>query len=276
MPSTSEREVKVANASYEQRADGNKEGKGRKPGTPQPEIKEPAQATPPATAKEGQQEAAQAIEAEKGKERQAGALQAMEQREPARSQGTGLMPSPFGLLSAFLGDMDRMVRAFGFAAPSFFGSTLSQAVPPALRRGANFGVSWTPPLEVLTRDGELVIRVEVPGINKEQMNVEIDEERAIISGERVEEHEEKREGFYSSERKYGRFSRVVGLPQAANAEQAKATFADGVLEIVVPLAAPEPKARRIEIHGGGAGQAAIGEQRKMEGQSGAPQASRTM
>ena len=261
MPSTSEREVKVANASYEQRADGNKEGKGRKPGTPQPEIKEPAQATPSMTAKEGQQP---------------GASQAIEQREPARSQGTGLMPSPFGLLSAFLGDMDRMVRAFGFAAPSFFGSTLSQAVPPALRRGANFGVSWTPPLEVLTRDGELVIRVEVPGINKEQMNVEIDEERAIISGERVEEHEEKREGFYSSERKYGRFSRVVALPQAANAEQAKATFTDGVLEIVMPLAAPEPKARRIEIHGGGAGQAAIGEQRKMEGQSGAAQASRTM
>lgn len=162
--------------------------------------------------------------------------------------------SPFGFLSAFWGDVERMVRGLGMPALLPFPSGLAGVRPD--RAGASGGTgdrpTWAPRLEVLRRDGEFVVRAEIPGIDKEHVNVEIQDGRAIISGERQEEHESEDEGVYRSERSYGRFSRVVALPEGANAEQAKATSADGVLEIVIPMANPERKAHRLEIHDGGA------------------------
>lgn len=162
--------------------------------------------------------------------------------------------SPFGVMSAFLGDMDRIVRAFALPAPFPFRAGFGAASRNQAESSDSASVipTWAPPLEVLTRDGEFVVRAEIPGIDKDHVNVEIDESRAVISGEREEEHEDKGEGFYRSERSYGRFSRVVALPEGANADQAKAMFADGVLEIVIPMAVSEPKAHRLEIHEGGA------------------------
>ena len=179
--------------------------------------------------------------------------QALERRGPLPFVAMPFV-SPFGLLSAFLGDMDRMVRGFGLPAPfpfrpAFGAVSRNQAESSDTARALPM---WAPPLEVLTRDGEFVVRAEIPGIDKEHVNVEIDEGRAVISGERKEEHEDKGEGFYRSERSYGRFSRAVALPDGANAEQAKAMFTDGVLEIVIPMADPEPRTHRLEIHEGGA------------------------
>jgi HSP20 family protein len=70
-----------------------------------------------------------------------------------------------------------------------------------------------------------------------------------IWGERKEEKEEKREGFFRSERSYGNFYRQVPLPQAAKAENAMATFNNGVLEITMPAAKVEPATRKVEITG---------------------------
>lgn len=160
--------------------------------------------------------------------------------------------SPFGLMSAMLGDMDRMLRGFGFAAPFPFRSGFGAVSPHQAGSSDNASArsTWAPTVEVLTRDGEFVVRAEIPGIDKEHLSVEIDEGRAVISGEREEEHEDKGEGFYRSERSYGRFSRVVALPEGANAEEAKAMSADGVLEIVIPMASAEGKGHRLEIQEG--------------------------
>ena len=194
--------------------------------------------------------------------------QAMERRWPPPLAANPFV-NPFGLLSAFWGNMDRMVRAFGLPAPFPFRSGFGGISPN--QAGSNGSASapptWAPPLEILTRDGEFVVRAEIPGIDKEHVNVEIDEGRAVISGEREEEHGDKGEGFRSSERSYGRFSRVVELPEGANAEQAKAMSADGVLEIVIPMANPEPQAHRLEIHEGGAHEHGNGAQQKAEHQS---------
>jgi len=170
--------------------------------------------------------------------------------------------SPFGLLSAFLGDMDRIVRGFGIPAPFPFRSGFGDVSPHQARSSGSASAppAWAPPVEVLTRNGEFVVRAEIPGIDKEHVHVEIDEGRAVISGEREEEHEDKGEGFFRSERSYGRFSRVVPLPEGANAGQAKAMSAGGVLEIVFPMASPEPQAQRLEIHEGDAPEPGNGHQ----------------
>jgi HSP20 family protein len=177
--------------------------------------------------------------------------------------------SPFGLLSAFWGNMDRIARGFGLPAPFPFRSGFGGSSPNQdMSSGStNAPPTWAPPLEVLTRDGDFVVRAEIPGIDKEHVHVEIDEGRAVISGEREDEHEDEGEGFYRSERSYGRFSRVVALPEGANAEQAKAMSADGVLEIVIPMANSAPQAHRLEIHEGRATEPGNGAQQKTEQQS---------
>jgi HSP20 family protein len=87
--------------------------------------------------------------------------------------------------------------------------------------------------------------VELPGLSKEDVKVELTPDGLLIQGERKEEHEEQQEGVLRSERRYGRFSRIIPLPDGADAEQAKAQFTNGVLEVTVPV--PEEKARRREI-----------------------------
>jgi len=106
--------------------------------------------------------------------------------------------------------------------------------------------AWVPPLEIVDRDGQLVIRAEVPGVSKDQLRVDVEDGQLVISGERTQDFEEKRGNVYRSERSYGRFTRVVALPEGADAEQAKATFAKGVLEVTLPAPA-RPRGKSIEI-----------------------------
>jgi len=75
--------------------------------------------------------------------------------------------------------------------------------------------------------------------------VEVADNQLIIQGERKYDHEEKKKGWYRSERSYGQFYPAIPLPEGANTEQAKAQFNNGVLEISLPM--PEQKSNRREI-----------------------------
>jgi HSP20 family protein len=100
------------------------------------------------------------------------------------------------------------------------------------------------------RDGELVLRADLPGLSKDDVKVELADNAVTITGERRDEREEKREGLYSSERSYGRFYRRLPLPQGVNTEDARASFRDGVLEVTMPAAKAEAKTpRKLEITG---------------------------
>lgn len=110
------------------------------------------------------------------------------------------------------------------------------------------GVTWTPPIETEERNGTLYVRTELPGLSKDDVKVEVAEDVLTIEGERKHESEKKEGSYYRSERSYGYFSRSVALPEGAKADTAKATFKDGVLEIVIELPARKaPDARRVTI-----------------------------
>ena len=110
------------------------------------------------------------------------------------------------------------------------------------------GSVWAPDLEVTEAKGTLQVRLNLPGLKKEDVKVDITPDALIVEGERRRNEEKQGDGFYRSERSYGHFFRSIALPEGAKPETAKATFVDGVLEIVVNTAALDaPAARRIEI-----------------------------
>lgn len=106
---------------------------------------------------------------------------------------------------------------------------------------------WTPQLEMLTRPNEFCVRVDVPGMKKEDLSIEVAGEHLVLKGERRQEKEEKKEGYVRTERSYGSFERTVPLPEGVKPELAKATMHDGVLEITMPLVKVESNSRRLEI-----------------------------
>jgi HSP20 family protein len=150
--------------------------------------------------------------------------------------------SPFALLERLA---DEMAGVFERAGQR------RQGLAP---RGASLPAQWEPDIDMFQRGNELVIRADIPGLSPDDVTVEISDDAVTVSGERREEREEDRGGVYRFERSYGAFLRVIPLPVGAIADQARANFRDGVLEIVVP-APPEQvsRGRRVEISQGEAG-----------------------
>jgi HSP20 family protein len=152
------------------------------------------------------------------------------------------LASPFSFMRRFGEDMEQLFEEFGLGG--------------LMPRGLNQTAAWTPQVEMFQRDGQLVIRADLPGINKDNVQVELRDESVVIRGERREEHEEEREGFYRTERSYGSFYREIALPPGANTENATANFRDGVLEITMPAPRGESRARQLQIQDTGGGQQA--------------------
>src|SRR5262249_12190231 len=93
-----------------------------------------------------------------------------------------------------------------------------------------------------------IVRAELPGLKKDDVQVELTENALTIQGERREQHEEEREGYFQSEREYGTFYRSVPLPEGVITESAQGTFRDGVLEITMQAPPAEAsRGRRIDI-----------------------------
>ncbi len=156
----------------------------------------------------------------------------------------GALSEPFTLLQRMSADMDRLFEQLGFGSP-LAGSALSV---PMLGRNTIDAGAWTPQIETFRRGDNLVIRADVPGVRKEDLHVEVDDGVLTLSGERRSEHEENRDGYYRTERSYGRFERSIALPDGVGADQCEASFHDGVLEVTLPAPKEqERKAKRIEI-----------------------------
>ena len=150
--------------------------------------------------------------------------------------------NPFGMMRRFTQDMERLFEDFGgFRFPSVLGS---QTFP----FGTEFGeMEWMPQVEVLQNNGQFTVRADLPGMTKDDIKVELANDMLTISGERKAEKEEKREGFYRSERSYGTFYRQLPLPEGAMSEKAEAIFTNGVLEVTMPAPKVEPATRKLEV-----------------------------
>lgn len=120
---------------------------------------------------------------------------------------------------------------------------------PALRQLSwPKAAAWTPEIDVFERNHSLVTRVDLPGMKKGDVKVEVTDGHLSISGERKSEVEETKDNVYRCERSTGSFQRVVPLPDGVTLEDVKASFADGVLEVVMPLPVKAAsKTRQVEI-----------------------------
>jgi HSP20 family protein len=107
---------------------------------------------------------------------------------------------------------------------------------------------WTPTIEMFYTEGAIVVRAELPGVDKEQVKAEIVEGALIIQGERKYEKEATKKGYFTTECAYGTFYRRIPLPEEVKVNEAKAVFKNGILEITIPAPALEAKpARKLEI-----------------------------
>jgi HSP20 family protein len=110
---------------------------------------------------------------------------------------------------------------------------------------------WTPTVDVVTKDNDINIRAELPGMKREDVDVSFHNGVLTISGERKEEEEHKVAGYLIKERRYGSFRRSMTLPEGVDESKIKANFSDGLLEITVEGAGTqvEEGPKRIEIEG---------------------------
>jgi len=138
---------------------------------------------------------------------------------------------PFREIAALQNDMGRLMSAF-----------LGQANGEDSR-------TWVPAVDVCETEGELVYAFDLPGIPEDKISVEFDDGSLTVSGERERTDEAESDRFYRYERRFGSFSRTVGLPQGVSENDVSADYHDGVLEITVEK--PEaPKPRRIQVGSG--------------------------
>jgi HSP20 family protein len=103
-----------------------------------------------------------------------------------------------------------------------------------------------PAVDILEKDGNLLIEAELPGINEKEIALKIEGNILTLSGERKLENEEKRESYRRIERSYGSFSRAFTLPETADRDKIKAEYKNGILTITVPLK-PEARPREVPI-----------------------------
>jgi HSP20 family protein len=168
-------------------------------------------------------------------------------REPGSLQrgaySGGRLASPLALMDRMTDEMDTLFsRVFGD-----FGlgprSRMRHLFGSANREGL-----WAPRIEAVQKGDRFIVRAELPGLKKEDVEIELGENALTIHGERRDEREEERDGYYHTEREYGQFYRTVPLPEGVISESAEASFRNGVLEITMKAPPAEAtRARRLEI-----------------------------
>jgi HSP20 family protein len=109
------------------------------------------------------------------------------------------------------------------------------------------GAALKPPIESFVEDGKLTVRVELPGIDPKDITVNVVGDMLTIRASRQAEHETKKRDFLHREFRYGVIERLITLPQGVKAEDVKASFSNGLLQLTVPI--PEETApKEVKVH----------------------------
>ena len=125
-----------------------------------------------------------------------------------------------------LGGVSRLRQEMNRLLEDFFGETAEERAPAEVMR--------VPSVDVIDREDDVLVRAEVPGIDKEQIQVEAMPEALLIKAEVKKEEEEKKENYVRHERRMGTYQRLIPLPAEVKPDQVKAHYKDGVLEITLP------------------------------------------
>jgi HSP20 family protein len=197
-------------------------------------VKESTQAPPKAHAPNG------------SKGQQSGIAQ--REAAPPASQAMG---HPLAAMRRFAEEADRFFEEFGLGWGFRFPNLLTRGHELLRRETGLIPAQWSPRVEVVEREGKLIVRADLPGMSKDDVKVEATDDMLTIQGERRQTRKEEREGYLYNECSYGHFYRAIPLPEGIDATKAAAEFKNGVLEVVMP--APhkqEKKSRRVEIQEG--------------------------
>jgi HSP20 family protein len=129
-------------------------------------------------------------------------------------------------LSRREGDMDRMFE-------DFLGRRLRPFWPERWWPAPSMKIT-TPAVDLYEEKDDIVVKAELPGMEKDNIKVNLSGDRLTIKGEKKQEEEVKKEGYYRSERSYGSFVRTLELPREVQTDKVKAAFKNGILEIRLP------------------------------------------
>jgi HSP20 family protein len=140
--------------------------------------------------------------------------------------------SPFGRSIGFRNHMDSIINEF---------------FHPAVCIDESKGSLWNPIVDVYENDESIVVKAEVPGVDKKDISVDIDNGVLTVKGERKHEEEVKEDRYYRKERVYGKFQRTFRLPEGTDYDKINADFKDGILTVTVPKV-EEKKPKQISIH----------------------------
>lgn len=158
-------------------------------------------------------------------------------------QLTSAAQNPFAMMRQLSREMDRMMDSFFERG---FGSLLRDS---SIRDDEwQERTLWTPQIDVQHRGDAIVVRADLPGVRREDVQVEVQGDVLILSGQRREEREEGAEDqdYRMFERSYGSFYRTVPLPQGTNPDEIQAVMRDGVLKVTLPLA-ESARPKKIQI-----------------------------
>jgi HSP20 family protein len=173
------------------------------------------------------------------------ATRGREQHQQAlQNRQGGWFGDPFSMMDRIADDMDRsferMLRDFGRPRRYWLARTPVHSVE---RQSI-----WSPRIEAFQRADQFIVRAELPGLKKDDVQVEVTDEMITIRGTRHDEHRDEREGYFHSEREYGEFYRSIPLPEGVITDNAQASFKNGVLEVAMPAPpADAHRGRRLEI-----------------------------
>jgi HSP20 family protein len=166
----------------------------------------------------------------------------------------GVSASPWELVRRMSEDVEQLFETLRLGEAGIAPATPG---PSELRRSRDAGLSsrnlFAPPIEVQQRPDAVVVRLDLPGVEADEIDVTIDDGNLIISGERRQEHREEREGLVRTEISYGSFHRVIPLPDGADEDRMTAELRNGTLEVTVPVVAREG-GRRVPVQSRSQGQ----------------------
>jgi HSP20 family protein len=145
---------------------------------------------------------------------------------------------PFSDIARWEREMERMMD-------DFFGRRFRPLWDEKWWPGKDLGIP-SPALDLYEEKDEIVAKAEIPGIEKDAIEVNVTDHLLTIKGEKKKEEETKEKNFYRSERSYGSFSRSVELPADVHGEKARASFKNGVLEIHLPKT-EEAKKKEVKV-----------------------------